>query len=538
MTTRKWTRGRIGLVVALVAYLAAAWWMFVRKTGDAADGRTTIRVAHWQIEVGPPEGIEAIIKRYEELNPDIRVEQVLVPGRIYMQWLRTNLIGGTGADIIEYGNFLPGMQDVPIRYFEPITKLLDEPNPYNAGTPMEGVPWRNTFLDGLYNEQIFSPEVGQIYSVTMCQVTMRFFCNEDLLREIIGDDPDFKFPENFDELRGLFARVREFSERTGRPVRSLAGAKLNAQWLLDFMLNASLLGVSAEMDREGQLNRYQRNVQMDYLRGRWNYQRPELKAALELVREISAEMRPGFIQLERDDAVREFMNGQALFVATGTWDATSLIRLADFPVSIRRFPQPDANDPVVGRHHYGRMSDGSGLTAMALYLNKHSPNREAAIDFMRFMTSVEAGQLFMDHSGWISSIRGTKLPAYLEPALGLVDGYSLGGGFMRTGANTAHVFEQNMHLLVGPRGSVENFVNALEPAMTAAQRADLTTDIRNLAEALRPQDAEVMAARALVRLGHDPEAQAGRAETLETSQTFAELNIYQGRTVLDQTAAP
>jgi raffinose/stachyose/melibiose transport system substrate-binding protein len=538
MTTRWWTRGRIGLVVALVAYLAAAWWMFVRKTGDAADGRTTIRVAHWQIEVGPPEGIEAIIKRYEELNPDIRVEQVLVPGRIYMQWLRTNLIGGTGADIIEYGNFLPGMQDVPIRYFEPITKLLDEPNPYNAGTPMEGVPWRNTFLDGLYNEQIYSPEVGQIYSVTMCQVTMRFFCNEDLLREIIGHDPDFKFPENFDELRGLFARVREFSERTGRPVRSLAGAKLNAQWLLDFMLSSSLLGVSAEMDREGQLNRYQRNVQMDYLRGRWNYQRPELKAALELVREISAEMRPGFIQLERDDAVREFMNGQALFVATGTWDATSLIRLADFPVSIRRFPQPDANDPVVGRYHYGRMSDGSGLTAMALYLNKHSPNREAAIDFMRFMTSVEAGQLFMDHSGWISSIRGTKLPENLEPALGLVDGYSYGGGFMRTGANTAHVFEQNLYLLVGPRGSVENFVNALEPAMTAAQRADLTTDIRNLSAALRPQDAEVMAARALVRLGHDPAVQTERAETLETSQTFAELNIYQGQTVLDQTAAP
>jgi ABC-type glycerol-3-phosphate transport system substrate-binding protein len=372
----------------------------------------------------------------------------------------------------------------------------------------------------------------------MCQVTMRFFCNEDLLREIIGHDPDFKFPENFDELRGLFARVREFSERTGRPVRSLAGAKLNAQWLLDFMLNASLLGVSAEMDRDGQLNRYQRNVQMDYLRGRWNYQRPELKAALELVREISAEMRPGFIQLERDDAVREFMNGQALFVATGTWDATSLIRLADFPVSIRRFPQPDANDPVVGRYHYGRMSDGSGLTAMALYLNKHSPNREAAIDFMRFMTSVEAGQLFMDHSGWISSIRGTKLPENLEPALGLVDGYSLGGGFMRTGANTAHVFEQNLYLLVGPRGSVENFVNALEPAMTAAQRADLTTDIRNLSAALRPQDAEVMAARALVRLGHDPAVQTERAETLETSQTFAELNIYQGQTVLDQTAAP
>lgn len=538
MKTRIWTRGRIGLVVGLALYIATAWWMFTRKTGETADGRTTIRLAHWQIEVGPPEGLEAVIKRYEELNPDVNVEQVLVPGRIYRQWLRTNLIGGTGADLIEYGNFLAGMQDVPIRYFEPITKQLDEPNPYNAGTAMEGVPWRNTFLDGLYNEQIYSPEIGQIYSVTLCQVTMRFFCNEDLLREIIGDDPDFKFPQTFDELRGLFIRVREFAARTGRPVHTLAGAKLNAEWLLDFMLNASLLGLSVELDREGQLNRYQRNVQMDYLRGHWNYQRPELKAALELVREITAEMRPGFIQLGRDDAVREFMNGDALFVATGTWDATSLIRLAEFPVSIRRFPQPDADDPVVGRYHYGPTADGSGLTAMAIYLNKHSPNQEAALDFMRFMTSVEAGQLFMDHSGWISSIRGTKLPEYLKPALGLVDGYSFGGGFLRTGDNTAQVFQQNMHLLVGPRGSVENFVNALEPAMTAAQRADLSTDIRNLTAALRPQDAEVMAARALSRLGYESTGQIERAETLETSQTFAELNIYQGQTVLDQTTTP
>lgn len=531
-----WTRGRVALLVALAGYACLAWWMFTRKTGGFTDNRTTVRIAHWQIELGPPDGLDAVIKRYEELNPHIRVEQVKVPGRIYAQWLRTNLVGGTGADIIEYGHFLAGMQDVPIRFFEPITDLLNEPNPYNRGTPLEGVPWRNTFLDGLFNEQIYSPEVGQIYSVTLCQVTMRFFCNEDLLREIVGDDPDFRFPETMDELRGLFARTREFAARTGRPVRSLAGAKLNAEWLLDFMLTSSLLGVSAEMDREGQLTRYQRNVQMDYLRGRWNYQRPELKAALELVREITHEMRPGFIQLERDDAVREFMNGHALFVATGTWDATSLIRLADFPVSIRRFPQPDANDPVVGGFHYGRAADGSGLTAMAMYLNKNGRNKEAAIDFMRFMTSVEAGQLFMDHSGWISSVRGTVLPEYLEPALGLVNGYSLGGGFMRTGANTAHVFIQNMYRLVGPQGSVENFVGALEPAMTAAQRADLQTDVRNLNNALRPQDAEVMAARALNRVAAPTVANDHRAESLETSQTFSELNIYQGLTVLTETA--
>jgi len=36
-------------------------------------------VAHWQIERGPPDGLNAIIRRYEELHPRVKVEQVLVP---------------------------------------------------------------------------------------------------------------------------------------------------------------------------------------------------------------------------------------------------------------------------------------------------------------------------------------------------------------------------------------------------------------------------------------------------------------------------
>jgi len=99
------------------------------------------------------------------------------------------------------------------------------------------------------------------------------------------------------------------------------------------------------------------------------------------------------------------------------------------------------------------------------------------------------------------------------------------------------VFLQNMYRLLGPQGSVENFVTALEPAMTAAQRADLQTDVRNLAAALRPQDVEVMAARALNRVAAPTEANTHRGESLETSQTFSEINIYQGQTVLAETAA-
>lgn len=537
MSKRRWTLPRVALVLVLLGYVVSAWWLFARKSTAQPDGRVKVRMAHWQIEYGPPDGIEAVIKRYEQLNPHVDVEQVLVPGPVYMQWLRTNLVGGTGTDIIEYGNFLAGMQDVPARFFDPITAALEEPNPYNKGTALEGVAWRNTFVDGLFNEQILSPEVGQIYSVTMTQLTLRMFCNEDLLREIVGDDPHFRFPETFDELRGLFARTEAYAQRTGRELHTIAGARLNAEWVLDCILNFALLDLSLKLDQEGQLVRYFRNFQMDYLRGKWNYAKPEVRAALELVRELTTQMRPGFLQLQRDAAVQEFMQGRALFVVTGTWDATSLRRLAKFPVGMYRFPQPDAHDPVSGRYYHGRTADASGLTSMALYLNNRSPRKPEAIDFLRFLTSVEGGQLFMEHSGWISSVRETKIPDELKPAYGAVDGYSVGGGYMRTGGNTTQVFVANMYKLVGPQGSVARFAEALDADMPAAQRADLQTEVRNLTHALRPQDAELLAVRALDRLEApgDAATRRQRGETLETSQTFSEINLYQAAAVLRQT---
>ena len=273
---------------------------------------------------------------------------------------------------------------------------------------------------------------------------------------------------------------------------------------------------------------------MDYLRGRWNYRREDVRAALAVVRELTAQMRPGFIQLSRDSAVQEFMTGQALFVMSGTWDATSLRRLAKFPVGLYPVPQPDAADPVTGKYYYGRVTDGSGLTAMSLYLNNRSPHPQEAVDFLRFLTSIEGGQLFMEHSGWISSVRGTKVPDDLIPALGVSDGYTTGGSYMRTGAATAQAFVSNLYQLVGPQGSVDRFATTLEQLMPEAQRTDLQTELRSLTAALKPQDAEVMALGALRQLVPPTAAETARRDALETNQTFSEIGIYQGAAVLNQ----
>ena len=522
---------QLALAVFLAAYIGAVWWVFARSAPLVAARPVTIRLAHWQIEKGPPDGFAAVIKRYEQLNPRVKVEQVGVPGGgIYGQWLRTNLTGGTGTDLIEFAYFIGGVNDLPVRFFEPLTRLMNTPNPYNKGTPMEHVPWRLTFADGLYFMISQSPEIGQIYGATLSQGSTRLFCNRELLEKITGQPA--VAPVTFADFRVLCAQVAEYSRRTGRTVHPLAGSYSNTQWLADFVMIGTLTGMNLELDREGYLARYPWQAQSDYLLGRWSYRRPEIKAGLALLRELSQQMRPGFTQLSRDDALQEFVRGEALFIYSGTYDATSLTQLSPFPVEAMRLPQPTKDDPVVGRYVMGRYQDGYKGTFFEMYLNKDSPHKEEAIDFLRFLTSVEGGQIFQDHSGWLSSIRTVRVPPELEIHQATGDGFTGGAQYVGVGASSTMAFWQHLNLLVGAQGSVDLFVEAMENGLQKEVTEDLRNEIRTILKANSAVDAEIMAMSALNRLkAADPEREQ-RQGTLASNQTQSEINAYQANWTL------
>jgi ABC-type glycerol-3-phosphate transport system substrate-binding protein len=457
---------RLMLLVFAAGYLAAVTWVCLRPAAQAAARPVTIRFAHWQIERGPPEGLAAVIRRYEELHPRVRVEQVRVPSPIYRQWLRTNLAGRTATDLIEFAYFLGGMNDVPVRHFEPLTAAMSRPNPYNRGTPLADVPWRLTFADGLYYMLCQSPEIGQIYGATLAQASTRLFCNRALLEKITGGPA--VAPATLADFRRLCAQVADYSRRTGHTVYPLAGSQGNAMWLTDFLLAGTVASMNLELDEEGYLARSPWQAQADYLRGRWSYRRPELRAALTLVRELTQQMRPGFI---------------------------------------------------VG-------------TSFEVYLNKDSPHKAEALDFLYFLTSVEGGQLFMDHSGWISSVRGVRVPRELEIYRPTGDGYTTGMQYMGVGANSTQSFWQNYHLLVSPQGSVAQFIEALEPGLPKQVTEDLRREVNTSAASASAVDCELMALGALHRLQAPDADRAQLQRMLAANQTQSEINGYEASWVL------
>jgi raffinose/stachyose/melibiose transport system substrate-binding protein len=523
---------RLGLGLIVLGYVVSVYWVFTRSAPLIRERPVTISLAHWQIERGPPDGIAAAIKRYEELNPRVKVEQLAIPGAVYKQWMRSNLAGDTGADIIEWGSWLAGQKDIPARYFEPLTADLAKTNPYNRGTSQESVPWEKTFQDNLLGPRRDSPDPGQIYAVTLTEVTVRLFCNIALLRRITGVEAA---PQTYDDLRKILAKVQAHAKRTGERINGLAGSRDNGLWISQTVFTGPLIGMNYQFDDSGYLYLYNRQVLAAYLEGRWNYRRPEVKAGLQLVREVSQAMKPGFLQLRRDDAMLEFFSGNAVFLFTGTWDATSLRRMAPFEIVPMRLPSVTPDDPVVGRYIKGLGGEGIGETAMAMYLNKSSPHKAEALDFLRFITSVEGNQLFTDHSLWLPSVKGVKLPEEIKSFRSYQQGYAIGQApYDSIGSEVSMTWEKNFYQLAGEGGGVDRFAEALDRVMPAAIRADLQDEARNTLLLVKPQDTQIVAYAQLADDSPAGQRARQRQQENEAGQTMSEGLAFQMKLQLER----
>lgn len=516
---RKNSRKPWGLILFGIAYLGAVWWVFTESTPLTDEREITIRIAHWQIELGPPDGIDAAIKRYEELNPNVKVKQLLVPGSVYRQWMRANFAGNSAPDLVEYGAGIDGLSDLPVRYFDPLTEYLMEPNPYNEGTELEGMPWLKTFIDELMEQRMNSPEPGQYYSVTLAQGSERLFVNRDLLEKITGSTERV---DDFEALRKIFQQTAEYSEQQGRLIVPFSGSKDNTVWMMQFFMKGIANKLAKRLDNYGLLGLPAEQTQWKFLHGEWDFHDPTFLDGFKLLAEIEQQMRPGYMGFSRDDAVRQFLGKETVFMFAGTWDATTLRRLADFPVDVWRCPQPTQSDPVVGKHILGHLADGSDTTGVGFYLNKRSPNKEVAVDFLRFLTSYAGNKLFSDNSGWPPSVKTVPVAPEIASFISPEDGYLYSGPSFSIGGSSRALFQKNLHLMSGPEGSVEKLAAALDEQMSEVVRSALAVSERSARWAVLPQDSRIVAYGGLRETNPEDATIALRQQRLEAAQNLSE----------------
>jgi raffinose/stachyose/melibiose transport system substrate-binding protein len=464
----------IGLGLLAVCFVVAlgriAWLRSLRGEGGTS-APVSIRFAHWQLEGGLREAYDAIAEEYMKRNPGVRVQQIAVPERMFAVWITTQLAGGTAPDIIALGGIITA--EKLARYFEPLSDLVNDPNPWNAGTPLENAPLRETFLDGM--EGAFNAELLEYYGLPSFAHTVRMYYNLDLLREVTGAE---ELPKTYDELTALAGQVEEYNRRTGRSIVPIAGSQYNSGFIMSLLYGSQTLGLGERLAYDAlagaseRINPAAPQLAMAAARGDWALDEPEIRAGLGLQRDVGRHMQPGFLQANRDDAGFYFTMGGALMIPTGSWDLASLVSQSPFRIAVARIPYPQPGDPSAPFSLGPLAEGGSGLGGL-FGVTRASRHPEVARDFLLFLVSQPINQRFAELSKWSPAVVGVVPNEEVAAFAPFFDGYPTGFGLTFSGADASRLVGNATHLLTGPNGSVDDFVEAIRPDYLAALAADL-----------------------------------------------------------------
>lgn len=484
---RRIPTGLLGLVM-LTALYSIATLRITRQSYQEHSGDTvTIRFAHWNLETGVREVYDELAAAYTDLHPHVRVEQIAIPSRVFPAWLRTQLIGGTAPDLITLGG--QGITDELIaRHFLPLSSAVESPNPYNRGTPLEAVSWRDTFVDGLTSHHIFNERLQEVYSIGLGVPTFRAYYNLDLFREIMGHE---RLPATFGELLTLCERTADWSRAQRRTALPIAASSHHALPLLHALAAVRTQSHLIDQPGRGLLMLTDEDLMIDVLRGRLSWREPPLSDALTAMQAVGRWFPPGFLQAQREDMTFQFVQGRAVMMTTGSFDLRSLRTQAPFRLAVGPIPMPDSADPDFSRGVLGALPEvavGSGRFA----LTRGSRHPATALDFLRFLSSVENNSRFAASSEWIPAVVGARVPDAVQAFTPNPDGFPAPLNLFAGLGPFADVFRtmlnQHSDLLFSRTRPLEAYLDAVASDFTPALNADLERMARNRRANLRRLD--------------------------------------------------
>lgn len=488
-----------------------------------AGGRVTVRLAHYLVYESHRPYFESVARDYERLHPHVRVEIADVPIRVWPTWRKTQLDAPDPPDMVQLGQ---GFTDEQMAlYLLPLGEAVARPNPYNAGTDLADVSWRETFVDGLRgsgdSSETFNYRLLEYYGVPTYANTVRLFCNLDLLEKITGSR---NVPEDFEDFIALGEKIEDYARRHRLPITALAGAEEYARLLFTQLFQQQSQRVTRTFDLERNLTQSDREAAIAFLRGDWRPDTGPVRSAWAAWRTLGRLYQPGFLGAMRDDAGFLFKQQRAVMIVSGSWDAFHLLTDNPFEVSVLPLPNPPV---ATSDGRLGPLSESALLPSGSFGIMRRSRHPEIALDFLRFLTSRQINQRFADVCLRIPVVRGAHPPPEIAAFAPREDGYESGFSpyFQNFGRRAVYrVMQTTLDRLVAPSGSVEAFLADLETPFRAALRDDVQAFARDSARTFQRTDSMLVALQALAV--REPEA-AHRYWRLSENQSLGESDHHQ-----------
>ncbi|WP_181347203.1 ABC transporter substrate-binding protein [Thalassobacillus sp. CUG 92003] len=322
---------------------------------EASGDQVQIEMGSWRTE--DTEAYQTIIDKFNEEHPDIQIEFNPSKNTEYNTILNTALQSGEGPDIIHLRPYTPGIELADAGYLEPLDDLegLDQyPEEYLAASKGSD---------------------GKQYGVPLNISTTQMFYNEDIFDELGLEEP-----QTWEE----FMSVNETLKEEGYTPISLASKEA---WLLSLahgMIGPAHYGGTEFVDK--------------ITAGETDFTSEKFVNSIEAMDELKQYFPDNYEGLGMEDIRTMFFTGDAAMFPMGSWEI-EVLREMNPDLNFDFFPMPSATgkEPTVTS-----WVDGSYA------INANSENKEAAKEFLQFMTTEEFGELFTKEFKMISAIPGIE----------------------------------------------------------------------------------------------------------------------------------
>lgn len=456
------------------------------------DGVRLVRMVHWQLEPGFREALDKAIADYHAL-PEVRargtrIEPIGLPLRSYSQFINVHLIGGTAPDLIQLNNAEMINRNMK-QFFHPLNADLLLPNPYNFTGNLESEEsqpsWMSTLASGSWRSMWV--QAGTVFGVPMAGAgTHRIFYNAvwlartkqhlhaalqsevrpTWLRELLADDPDAMPiavardspalrrwaespapPATFGQLILLCESFRIIAAAEGREELAPIAAYRRTHEYLSAYRAAFLHPLEADYDTnlDGRLNALELHAAL--VNGNLSLRDQRIEAFFQFWRRLAAYFPSGFGGLDREQAIRRFRMGDALFMPGGSWDAMGMLKSSPddprgggFQVGVMDLvvPHPEERWGSLGIRLPNELNLRGGLY---FGVSRRSANTSDAIDFLRFLTSHRQHAPLIQRAGWLPVLDGVAPHPQMRPFLPRREGVNplVGVGFLESASQPALV---------------------------------------------------------------------------------------------------
>lgn len=439
-----------------------------QKTADtgAEGGQINLRFSFWEPSTGKETetALQKVVDAYEADHPNVNIELVSQAVSGYQDWIKAQMAVDSLPEIQMNGagNLIAMGQNGVV---ENIEDAFNSPNPY-----YDNKIWKDTFADGAL-DGVHEYRVANCYNIPLFGTGIAMYYNKDMYKEL-----GLEVPKNWDEFIANCEVIKNAGET---PIAFMGQKKDQVSWLI--------YELSGDLYAERWLDNEKLNYNMDghvttqemikaLVTGDFDISKDkalqeDYKKLIEYIKK-HIEYAPNAFGYDEAAAKTLFLSGKAGHLNSGSWDIVGMLFDEEVGIDVGVFKYPKLTKENSEYAGVGISNNCYQSIAISSTVNKQEGARDAAIDFVKFLTSPDQYKVFVEGTKQIPCIKGVDAgeiyDAFME-----VGGYPLIQSFRFGDSNVGiHPNDAINNVVAGKELTMDDkFFEEIQKSMVAAATA-------------------------------------------------------------------